>query len=74
MSIALLTGEHLEVELDDTANIERAKKQMMKYHWLEDTLFFQNPIVPRSAERRMLIEKIHEEIKHFGAMQTLAEV
>jgi hypothetical protein len=47
---------------------------MMRYHWSEDTLFFQNLVLPRLAECRMLIEKIHEEIKHFGVIQALAEV
>jgi hypothetical protein len=58
----------LETELYDTANIERAKKWVMKYHWLGDTMFFQNLVVLRLAERRMMIEKIHEEIGHFGEM------
>jgi hypothetical protein len=31
VSIALLTGGHLEVELDNTANMDRAKKWIMKY-------------------------------------------
>ncbi len=31
-------------------------------------------MVPRPAEHRMLIEKIHEEIEDFGAMQTLTKV
>jgi len=39
VSMVLLTCGHLEVQLDNTANIERAKKQMMRYHWLEDTFF-----------------------------------
>ncbi len=69
MSIALLIGGHLEAELDNNANIERAKKRMMRYHWSKDTLFFQNLV-----EYRMLLEKIHEKIRHFGAMRTLAEV
>jgi len=64
VSMVLLTGGHLEVELDDTANIERVKRRMMKYHWSNDTLFFQNLVVPRPTERKMLIEKIHEEIGH----------
>jgi len=64
--IALLTSAHLEYELDNTTNMDRAKKRIMRYHWLEDTLFFQNLVVPKLIERRMLIEKIHEEIKHFG--------
>ncbi len=74
MLIALLTSAHLEYELDNTTNMDRAKKRIMKYHWSEDTLFFQNLVVPKLIERRMLIEKIHEEIKHFGAMWTLAKV
>jgi hypothetical protein len=46
----------------------------MKYHWLKDTLFFQNLVVPRPIEWRMLIEKIHEEIGHFGEMRTIAKM
>lgn len=64
VSMVLLIGGHLEVELDDIANIERVKRRMMKYHWSNDTLFFQNLVVPRPTERNMLIEKIHEEIGH----------
>jgi hypothetical protein len=33
VSIALLTNGHLEAELDNTTNMDRAKKQMMRYHW-----------------------------------------
>ncbi len=40
MLMVLLTSGHLQIELYDTANIERAKKWAMKYHWSEDTLFF----------------------------------
>jgi len=40
LSMALLISGHLEIEFDNISNIERAKKRMMKYHWLEDTLFF----------------------------------
>jgi hypothetical protein len=31
--IALVTGGHLEAELDNITNMDRAKKWMMKYHW-----------------------------------------
>jgi hypothetical protein len=31
-------------------------------------------VVPRPAKWRMLTEKIHEEIGHFGEMQTLSKV
>jgi hypothetical protein len=40
LSMALLISGHLETEFDNISNIKRAKKRMMKYHWLEDTLFF----------------------------------
>jgi hypothetical protein len=40
VSIALLTSGHLEAELDNTTNMDQVKKRMMRYHWLEDTLFF----------------------------------
>jgi len=50
VSMVLFTGGHLEAELYDTTNIERVKKQVMKYHWSEDTLFFQNLVVPRPAK------------------------
>jgi len=46
----------------------------MKYHWSKDALFFQNLVVPRPTEHRILIKKLHEEIGHFGEMWTLAEV
>jgi hypothetical protein len=31
-------------------------------------------VIPRPADCRMLIEKIHEEIRNFGATRTFAEV
>jgi len=74
VSMVLLISGHLETGLYDTTNIKRAKKWVMKYHWLEDTLFFQNLVVPKPTKWRMLIKKIHEEIRHFGEMQTLVEV
>ncbi len=39
VSMALLIGGHLEDEFENATNIKRAKKQMMKYHWSEDTFF-----------------------------------
>jgi hypothetical protein len=74
VSMVLLIGGHLEVELDGTANITKAKKWVMKYHWLKDTLFFQNLVVLQPIEQKMLIENIHEEIGHFEEMRTLVEV
>jgi hypothetical protein len=64
----------LKIGLYDITNMDRAKKRVMKYHWLEDTLFFQNLVVPRHVERIILIENIHEEIVHFGEMWTLTKV
>jgi hypothetical protein len=72
--MVLLTSGHLEIVLYDTTNIKRVKKQIIKYHWSKDTLFFPNLVVPRPVEWRMLNEKIHEEIGHFEEMWTLVEV
>lgn len=38
--MVLLTGGHLEINVYDIAEIDKVKKQVMKYHWFEDTLFF----------------------------------
>jgi len=46
---------------------------MMRYHWSKDTLFFQNLVILKPIERRMLIKKIHEEIGYLGTMQTLTK-
>jgi hypothetical protein len=54
---------NLKIGLYDITNIENVKKPVMKYHWLEDTMFFQNLVVPRPTEQRMLIKKIHEEMQ-----------
>jgi hypothetical protein len=56
------------------SSIKRAKKKMMKYHWPKDILFFQNLMVFKPKEIRIVIEKIHEEIRHFGELWTLVEV
>jgi hypothetical protein len=72
--MVLFIGGHLETELYDITNIERAKKRVMKYHWSKDTLFFPNMVVPRLEKRKKLIEKIHEEIGHFGEMRTFTKV
>jgi hypothetical protein len=50
VSMVLLTSGHLETGFYDTTNIERVKKRVMKYHWFEDTLFFQNLVVPRPTK------------------------
>jgi hypothetical protein len=73
VSMVLLTGGQLETGLYDIANIERVKKRVMTYHWSEDTQFFQNLVVRRPAEQKMLNEKIHEEFGDFGEMRTLGE-
>lgn len=46
----------------------------MWYHWSEDNLFFQNLVIPKLVERKSLIEKVHQEIGHFGEMKTLDEI
>ncbi len=39
VSMALFTGGHMEAKLDNTTNIERVKKRMMRYPCLEDPCF-----------------------------------
>ncbi len=46
----------------------------MRYHWSEDNMFFQNLVIPKLTERKSLIEKVHQEIGHFGEMKTLAKI
>ncbi len=74
MAMVLLTSGHLGASTHETSSIKRAKKRVMKYHWVEDTLFFQNLMVLKPEEIRTMIEKIHEEIGHFGELWTLVEV
>jgi hypothetical protein len=38
--LVLLNGGHLEIDVYDVAKIDKVKKQVMKYYWFEDTLFF----------------------------------
>jgi hypothetical protein len=64
--MVLLTSAHLEINVYDVAKINKVKKWVMKYHWFEDTLFFQDLVIPKLPKRRTIIEKIHEEIGHFG--------
>jgi len=74
MAMVFLTSGHLETPTHETFNIKRAKKRMMKYHWAKNTLFFKDLVVPKPEERRTMIEKIHEEIGHFGELWALEEV
>lgn len=70
----LLIGEQLEVAVYADANTDNAKKWVMWYHWSEDNLFFQNLVIPKLVERKSLIEKVHQEIDHFGEMKTLVKI
>jgi hypothetical protein len=40
--MVLLINGHLEIGIYDVVNIKKAKKHVMKYHWYEETLFFQD--------------------------------
>jgi hypothetical protein len=71
VSMVLFISGHLETKLYDITNIKRAKKRVIKYHWLEDTMFFQNLVIPRHAKQKMLIEKIHEELDNLGKCKHL---
>ncbi len=74
VAMVLLTSGHLEASNHEASNLKGAKERMMKYHWAKDTLFFQNLVVLKPKEKRIVIEKIHEEIGHFGELWTLVEV
>jgi len=73
LSMVLLINGHLEINAYDVSKIDRAKKWVMKYHWFECTLFFKGLVIFKLA-KRTIIEKIHEEIGHFGESWTFAEV
>ncbi len=63
----LVQNEH------DSINIERAKEKMMHYYWQEDTLYFQNLVVPKPKGRSQIIKKMHNGIGHFGEARTFFE-
>jgi hypothetical protein len=71
MFMTLLTRGLLETHVHDYFDIEKAKKKAMKYHWLKDTLYFQNLVVPKLEERKKMIEKMHEKFRHFNELKTL---
>jgi hypothetical protein len=68
--MVLLTSGHLGAGTHETSSRERAKKRVMKHHWVEDTLFFQNLVVLKPEEIRIIIE----EIRHFSELWTLVEI
>lgn len=74
VAMVLLINGHLEVDIHETSSIKRAKKKVMKYHWTQDILFFENLMVLIPEEIRTMIEKIHKEIGYFGELWTLVEV
>jgi hypothetical protein len=60
--------------LDDSIEVDRAKRRLLNYHWKEDTLFFKNLVVPKLEEKKVLVKNIHKEIGHFNEGRTLVEV
>ncbi len=74
VAMVLLINGHLEVDIHEVSSIKRAKKKVMKYHWAEDILFFENLMVLILEEIRTMIQKIHKEIGYFGELWTLVEV
>jgi hypothetical protein len=71
VTMLLLIGEQLKASVYDDANIDKANKRVMRYHWSEDNLFFQNLVILKPTKRKSLIEKVHQEIGHFCEMRTL---
>jgi hypothetical protein len=74
VAMVLLTNGHLEAPTHEASSIKKAKKKIMKYHCAKNSLFFKDLVVPKLEERRIVIEKIHEEIEHFGELQTFEEI
>jgi len=64
--ILLLIGEQLEVGVYDDANINKAKKRVMWYHWSNDNMFFQNLIILKLVKRKSLIENVLEAIDDYS--------
>jgi hypothetical protein len=57
--MVLLIGGKLEIDVYDVVEIDKVKKKVTKYHWFEDILFFQDLIILKPAERRIIIENIY---------------
>jgi hypothetical protein len=55
-------------------DIERAKRRVMCYHWQEDTLYFQDLVVFKPKDIAQIINKMHDEIDHFGEARTFFEI
>jgi hypothetical protein len=56
----------LETDVYDDANINKAKKRVMWYHWLEDNMFFQNLVILKLVKRKSLIDNVLEAIDHYS--------
>ncbi len=74
LSMRLLTGGALVHDEHAEADIERTKKIMMHYYQQEDTLYFQNLMVPKLKDRSQIIKKMHNKIGHFGEGRTLSQI
>jgi hypothetical protein len=74
LSMRLLTGGALVHDEHEATNIERTKKKVMHYYWQEDTLYFQNLMVPKPKNMSQIIEKMHNTIGHFGEARTPFEI
>ncbi len=72
--MVLLFRGTLNQVLDDSIEVDRAKRRLLNYHWKEDTLFFKNLVVPKLEEKKVLVKNIHKEIGHFNEGRTLVEV
>ncbi len=71
LSMKLLIGGVLVHDEHEVVDIERTKKRVMRYYWQENTLYFQNLMVPKPKDRSQIIEKMHDEIGHFGEARTI---
>ncbi len=53
---------------------KRIRKRASNYCWKEQKLFFKVLLVCKPEERVSLVKRMHEDLRHFGEQQTLAEI
>jgi hypothetical protein len=52
----------------------RGQKGEMRYHWQEDTLYFQNLVVSKPKDNFLIMKNMHNEIMHFGEARMFVEI
>jgi hypothetical protein len=55
----LLKGGSLDEIACTLVDVERAKRRVMRYHWQEDTFYFENLEGPKPKDRFLILKKMH---------------